>query len=57
MDDRLKYFPDMIVGLESLEDDLVANGAPMQAVLHVQEAIKICREHQRRAHSKEEQQS
>lgn len=54
MDERLKYFPDMIVDLESLEDDLVANGAPVQAVLHVQEAIRICREHYRVACSKDE---
>ena len=51
MDERLKYFPDMIVNLEALEDDLVANGAPVQAVLHVQEAIRICREYHRLARS------
>ena len=52
MDDRIKYFPDMIVDLEAIQDDLVANGAPIEAIRHVQNAIKICRnykdEHSRR---------
>lgn len=47
MDEKLGYFPDMIVSLEALEDDLVANGAPIAAVLHLQEAIKVCREYYR----------
>jgi hypothetical protein len=55
MDERLKYFPDMIVDLEELVDDLVANGAPAQAVQHVQEAVRICREYQRRAQSEGQQ--
>lgn len=38
----------MIVDLEALEDDLEANGAPVAALHHVQEAIRICREHYRR---------
>lgn len=54
MDEGLKYFPDMIVDLEALEDDLMANGAPVAAVLHLQEAIRICREHQRLARSEDQ---
>lgn len=46
MDDGLKYFSQMIVDLEALTDDLVANGAPIEAIRHVQEAIKICRNYQ-----------
>ena len=56
MDERLKYFPDMIVNLEALEDDLEANGAPVQAVLHVQDAIRICREYYKLAQSEERHQ-
>jgi hypothetical protein len=46
--EKLEYWPGMIVDLEALEDDLEANGAPVAAIHHVQEAIRICREHYRR---------
>ena len=49
MKDKLDYWPDMIVSLEALEDDLIANGAPVAAIHHVQEAVRLCREHYRRA--------
>jgi hypothetical protein len=41
----------MIVSLEALEDDLVANGAPATAIYHVQEAVRICREQYSRSQS------
>jgi len=47
--EKLDYWPDMIVGLEALEDDLEANGAPVAAIRHVQEAVRLCREQYRRA--------
>ena len=54
MKDKLEYWPDMIVDLEALEDDLLANGAPVAAIHHVQEAVRICREHYRLAQSGEQ---
>ena len=51
MKEQLEYWPDMIVDLEALEDDLVANGAPVAAVRHVQEAVRICRDHLQSAQS------
>ena len=51
MKDKLEYWPDMIVNLEALEDDLLANGAPVEAIRHVQEAVRICREHYGRVQS------
>ena len=47
--DKLEYWPGMLVDLGALEDDLVANGAPVEAIRHVQEAGRICREQYRRA--------
>jgi hypothetical protein len=52
--DKLEYWPDMIVDLEALEDDLLANDAPVEAIRHVQEAVRICRERYRLAKSDEQ---
>ena len=44
MKEKLRYWPDMLVSLGALEDDLVANGAPVEAIRHVQAAGRICRD-------------
>jgi hypothetical protein len=45
MDTGKDYFDNMLLDLMGIEDDLVANGAPLEAVRHLQEAIRICREY------------
>ena len=51
MQEKLQYWPDMLVSLAALEDDLTANGAPVEAIQHVQDACRICREFYRRVAS------
>jgi hypothetical protein len=34
----------MIIDLRAIEDDLVANGSPIEAVRGIQEVIRICEE-------------
>lgn len=45
MESARDYFPGMIVDLEAIVDDMDANGAPVEAIRHVQEAIRICRQY------------
>lgn len=45
MNDEKEIFGEMLLDLEAMEDDLVANGAPVEAVQHIQAAILLCKEH------------
>lgn len=42
METERSYYAMMLNSLCGIEDDLVANRAPLEAVRHVQEAVKLC---------------
>jgi len=39
-----EHFSKMLLDLQGMEDDLVADGAPVKAVGHIQAAIMLCKE-------------
>jgi hypothetical protein len=45
MIDEKEIYSEMLSDLEAMEDDMVANGGPLEAVQHIQAAIALCREH------------
>lgn len=49
-----EIFGEMLLDLKGMEDDLVANRAPVEAVRHIQEAIALCDEEYRRRYSSTE---
>jgi hypothetical protein len=48
MKQKSEYFSEMLLDLQGMEDDLVANGAPVEAVRHIQAAIVLCKEEYQR---------
>jgi hypothetical protein len=46
-----EIFNEMLLDLQGMEDDLVANSAPVEAVRHIQAAIALCKEHYRKKYS------
>lgn len=40
-----EFFRIMLLDLQGMEDDLVANRVPVEAVRHIQDAIEICRKY------------
>ena len=48
METEKDFFESMILDLQGMEDDLVANSAPVEAIRHMQEAIRVCKEHSKR---------
>jgi hypothetical protein len=45
MNQEKEIFSEMLLDLEAMEDDLIANRAPVEAVQHMQATIALCKEH------------
>lgn len=39
-----QYYEEMLNSMGGLEDDLVANMAPLDALQHMREVVRLCRE-------------
>ena len=43
MHDARTYYEIMLNSLSGMDDDLIANSAPKEAVWHLREAIRLCK--------------
>jgi len=55
MNRNAEIFSEMLLDLQGMEDDLVANSAPVDAVRHIQAAIALCKKEYQRKYGQTQQ--